>query len=68
MKTIYRIETIDGHVVRKKATRPYVVGVIKRVNNKPLAYHSFSINFNKKINEEDYNKGFRIEPLKAIEI
>lgn len=67
-KSTYRIETMDGHVVRKRATKPYVIGVIKRVNNKPLSYHSFSINLNKKITEQDFNNGYRIEPLKAIEI
>lgn len=68
-KTIYRIETLDGCVVRKRATRAYRIGHIKRdKDNKVIGYWGFSIDPNKKPNLRFLSEGYKIEQLRAIEL
>lgn len=60
---VYRIKTLDGIIIRKKATRPYVVALVKRApDNKVTGYHSFSINPDKHKNYTSVN-GYLVEPV-----
>lgn len=60
---IYKIKTLDGYVVRKKATRPYVTGLIARNDkNEVISYHSFSIDPGKHKNYVS-DSNYKVEKL-----
>lgn len=63
----YRIETTDGVVIRKRATRPYIVALVLRKNGKVVNSGAMSINaLNKRTAEWYYENGYQLEQVVAV--